>query len=606
MLNTNAIWIRFIAVMIGALCFAITTASAQNEALDITGALGETPSAETPPSESPQAETSPPESPQAETLSAETPESAGAPPLLVPPARLVSQDPSAVRLATIGATMELISDDRGVLGHTMWQNTPLDAVMRLFAHLPTRPSSHHLDRLLRHVMVSHAMPPQGALAAAETYVAARLEWLRARGLSEAYAEFARQLPASARWLDAALLLIRHDLITRNDIDACARGEKMAPLDNNGARGEFWAKLQIFCNLRLDEEALAAFRLDLLAERGSDDTLFIGLMRARLEGRAALLSDRIAPTALNLALMDLEQVPIAGGLRAQMPLDLAESLAQLNYVDADAAYIQHGISFYFRHQTLPEQLALWRDIAGDGVEVAAAVTQFLDSSPDPLTEASQRIMFWHSLLGLAAGEEKQRLVVLALNHDMTRIGGEALAIWVPHLTPQSTLAADLLAIAGADLPASHALTPHQGAWIGLENALMAGALRQEHLRLLEAQDAAPLLRRIGIAVEDVSPDDAFSGRRVLAVDPTPLAYADMRLLAMRDAALAPAESVLLVAAILGETPLQHLSHQDAALLAGVLYDAGLVVESRRFALEILRSWGGWRRLKMAGRADAKNS
>ena len=568
-------------------------------ALDITGALG-----------------APPETPSATTLDesadAEAPQTAvpaalPEAPLLAPRSRLVSQDPGIVRLATIGASMDIISDDSGVLGHTMWRNTTFDAAMRLFGHLPVRPSSRHIDRLVRHIMVSYAMPPEGALAAADTYLAARLEWLRARGLSDARAVLVRQLPDDARWLDEALFLIGHDLITRNDIDACALGDKMALLDSDDARAEFWAKLRIFCNLRLGEEALAAFRFDLLAERGSDDALFLGLIRARLEGGAVSLPQEIAPTALNLALMDLEQVPIAGALRAEMPLGLAQSLARLNYVDADAAYIQHGIGFYFRHQPLSEQSTIWRDIAGEGVPVATALTQFLDTNTDPLTESSQRIMFWHSLLGLASGAEKQRLAVLALAHDMERIGGAAaLAVWAPHLTPQSALGGDLLAIAGMNLPSFHALTPHQSAWVALENALLAGEVSQAQLRLLEAQDAAPLLARIGVAVGDIAPEDAFSGRGVLAVAPQPLAYADMQILAGLDAALAPAESVLLVAAILGTTPLQHLSHQDAAVLAGVLYDAGLVVESRRFALEILRSWGGYRRLKMAERTDAGNS
>ena len=585
----------------GAVDAPLAETGTEAAALDITGALGAPPQTETPTAEI-----------IGESADAEAPKTAvpaalpAAPPLLAPRSRLVSQDPSVVRLATIGASMDIISDDSGVLGHTMWRNTTFDAAMRLFGHLPVRPSSRHIDRLVRHVMVSYAMPPEGALAAADTYLAARLEWLRARGLSDARAALVRQLPDDARWLDEAVFLIGHDLITRNDIDACALGDKMALLDSDDARAEFWAKLRIFCNLRLGEEALAAFRFDLLAERGSDDALFLGLIRARLEGGAVSLPQEIAPTALNLALMDLEQVPIAGALRREMPLGLAQSLARLNYVDADAAYIQHGIGFYFRHQPLSEQSTIWRDIAGEGVPLATALTQFLDTNTDPLTESSQRIMFWHSLLGLASGAEKQRLAVLALAHDMERIGGGALAVWAPHLTPQSALGGDLLAIAGMNLPSFHALTPQQSAWVALEDALLAGEVSQAHLRLLEAQDAAPLLARIGVAVGDIAPEDAFSGRGVLAVAPQPLAYADMQILAGLDAALAPAESVLLVAAILGTTPLQHLSHQDAAVLAGVLYDAGLVVESRRFALEILRSWGGYRRLKMAERTDAGNS
>jgi hypothetical protein len=51
--------------------------------------------------------------------------------------------------------------------------------------------------------------------------------------------------------------------------------------------------------------------------------------------------------------------------------------------------------------------------------------------------------------------------------------------------------------------------------------------------------------------------------------------------------------LMLAALMQDTPLHALSRDDAATLAGALYDAGLIEESRQFAVDIMRAWGAYR-------------
>jgi len=79
-----------------------------------------------------------------------------------------------------------------------------------------------------------------------------------------------------------------------------------------------------------------------------------------------------------------------------------------------------------------------------------------------------------------------------------------------------------------------------------------------------------------------------------------------MLAQHPVSKKPAETVMMIAAILGDMPLHQLDRDDAATLAGALYDAGLIRESRLFAIEIMRSWGGYRAGHMIEEKDATAS
>ena len=533
-----------------------------------------------------------------------------------PSVTLSTKDPNAVRLATIGVEADAI----GVLGRTMWQDSSVDDVMEIMSHLPERTASVTLDHLLRHVITSRAMPPQGGTQQAASYLAMRMNWMADRGLSDVMAVFARQLPQDQMWMEQGKFLIDHDLITRNDEAACRRAEEYRAIDEDALRAEYWSKIQVFCALRSGEDSLAGFQLDLLKDRGVDDAMFYSLIRARLDGSPPDTPGDIKPTGLNIALMDLENILVTPDLHRQMPVTLSQSLSSISFVNADTAYLQYGMSFHHRHQPLTDQMVAWPFIPEANIPVALAITQFSDQgfgARDPINDASQRIMLWQSLLMLDDAEEKLNITLLAIQHDLDRIGGEALAVWAPHLsaaltdlTPTSAEAgaqydhaALLLAIAGANMPDEYIPSQRQTAWQELEAAIMAGAVSQDMLESMDALDAAPLLARTGVSLTSLTEPDHFTRRPQLAGTGARLDYLDMVMLAQHPSRNKPAEVVVMIAAILGDTPLHQLDRDDAAALAGALYDAGLVTESRQFALEIMRGWGGYRARHMIEEKDA---
>ncbi len=536
-----------------------------------------------------------------------------------PTVTLSAKDPNAVRLATIGVETNAI----GVLGRTMWQDSSVEDVMTIMTYLPERTASVTLDHLLHHIITSRAMPPQGGTQQANAYLAMRMDWLGARGKSDVMASFVRQLPQDQMWIEQGRFLIDHDLITRNDEDACRRAEEYRAIDEDAVRAEYWSKIQVFCALRSGEDSLAGFQLDLLQDRGVDDAMFYSLIRARLNGSTPQTPGDARPTGLNIALMDLENILITPDLHRQMPISLGQSLSSIGFVDPDTAYLQYGMSFHHRHQTLTDQMLAWPFIPEANIPVALAITQFSDEgfgARNPISDASQRIMLWQSLLKLNNAEEKLNITLIALQHDLDRISGEALAVWSPHLSaslgdmappsaelaPEYDRAALLLAIAGVKMPDGYIASQRQIAWQELETAVMAGSVSQEMLRNMDAQDAALLLARVGVSVSPLAEIDTFARRPQLAGTGSRLDYPDMVMLAQHPVSNKPAETVMMIAAILGDMPLHQLDRDDAAILAGALYDAGLITESRQFAIEIMRSWGGYRAARMIEEKDATAS
>ncbi len=525
----------------------------------------------------------------------------------VPSVSLSNKDPKGVMLATIGINTEA----RGVLSRTMWQNSMVSDVMALMERLPERVSSPRLDQLLRHVMISRAIPPGGTTQSAGIFVEYKLEWMRDQGLSDMLAQFARQLPADENWASWGMFLVNHNLITKNDDELCQKVESLRDMAASPAiDADYLLKNEIFCALLSGEDSLASFQLDLLEERGIEDELFFNVLRARIDGTTADMVAPVLPTGLNIALMDLDNIVIPLDIRQNMPIALSQSLSQLSYLNPETAYYQFGVSQQLRLKPIEEQMMEWPYIPENAINLSMAITQFADQSggdKDRFDIASQRIMLWHSLLSTENPVEKLDITLMALEYDMAHIGAESLDIWAPHLaaaitgmTPENertrikyNQAIMLLVIADYPLPDDIITGPEHVAWQNLAATVMAGEMPQDMLRDINAQDAIPLLDAVGVVATPLTDEDRFANRPRLASGMVSFAYPDMVMLAQHPARERPAETVLMLAALMQDTPLHALSRDDAAILAGALYDAGLIEESRQFAVDIMRAWGAYR-------------
>ena len=509
----------------------------------------------------------------------------------IPPAvTLTRQDPEAVRLTTLGVVLPQLES----LDRIMWRNSDVDTALILMERLPeNRLYSATIDRLLRHVMINSALPPQGATEKAGAFAEARLNWLAAQGLSNTLAEMTRQLPDDVLRQNRQRFLADHDLITRNDAEACAIADAMA----DASEDFYWFQIQSFCALINQDTTRASFQLDILEARGVQDDAFFTLMRQRIEAAAegAPELNNPVPTALNLALMDSGNIDITLEMIAAMPTVLSQSLANLHYQLPEARYYHLGRVFYLRHKPLTEQIEDWRALPEDAISSTAALTDFTAGQPGQNIDAA-RVRAWHAMASVLPLREKIQLATTALKHDFFLLGGEAAAIWSSHvidaMAQGETAPEDVVvmaAAAGMVLPDTIDLPTAARAWIALPDAIAGGAVSLETLRASENYDAIPVLNAAGITVPPLIGDDRFAAVSP-AIEAKQISFPQKRAIEALRYQSKPAEVTLAIAVVLDDMPLYRLTRDDAAMMVGVLYDAGLVDASRDFALEIIRGWG----------------
>ena len=100
------------------------------------------------------------------------------------------------------------------------------------------------------------------------------------------------------------------------------------------------------------------------------------------------------------------------------------------------------------------------------------------------------------------------------------------------------------------------------------------IRDDMLVRAGALDAVPLLRAAGLAVEDINWSAHYDVTKSLATGRVSLPLARLERLEAAAADGRKAEAVMLAVVMLGDTPLHHLSRDDAARVVAAFNAAGL--------------------------------
>ena len=205
---------------------------------------------------------------------------------------LTSTSPSSVRLASLGIDLDAVDG----LDRLMWGESTVDVVMAIYELLPSNIASPILDQRTSHILLSRAVPPEGSITTAENIVEHRLNWLKDNVEGSDLAILVRQLPDTERWREWKTWLVLHDLINRNDDEACAYGIAQAGTTLDA----LWHQIKAFCQVIGGNESDASFALDILEDTGLEDATYFALMAKLIDttDTSSLPEDAIF-TPLNL-------------------------------------------------------------------------------------------------------------------------------------------------------------------------------------------------------------------------------------------------------------------------------------------------------------------
>ena len=492
------------------------------------------------------------------------------------------QNPSAIRLASLGITL----DPADGFDRMLWQGSDATTVLDLYGRLPARIASPDLHRSMVQVALMRAIPPEGSIEVAEDIVSARLGWLSANVGGEDMAAMIRQLPDDEIWQPWVLWLVHHDLLQREDTAACQLAEERAAVTLE----VIWHKINAFCMIVNNELGKASFAVDILEDRGVMAPIYFQTMR-QLTGGSAVSDmgiDQTGADALDLVLLESTRVDISRASIA--PLDrYAFSLSQLRYLEDEAATLLGARQFHRGDTQLADVLISWGLLPVAGVPASEAVTGFsLARSDDDIAMA--RYHTWQALSLESDKAAAARLAVEALKIDFGHVGSRSLDLWMPFIStstidigPLAGLTADV--IAGGD---RSGLSLEARTWADIL-AFPAIPIRDDMLVRVGALDAVPLLRAAGLTVDEISWATHYDETTSLATGRVSLPLARLERLEAAAADGRKAETVMLAAVMLGDMPLHHLGREDAARVVAALTQAGLEETARGLAADILRSW-----------------
>jgi len=510
------------------------------------------------------------------------------------------QDPSAIRLAALGVDRP----DQDGLGRLMWDGSQAERVNQLYGMLPRQIAATSLHGSLVHLMLARSVPPEGSVDMAETLVRGRLNWLSHNVAGDDLAALVRQLPATEDWMDWQTWLVYHDLLMREDEEACTIADRQATTTLEPV----WHQINAFCLIIQGDDVKASFALDILEDRGGEDPVFFALMR-KLTGADDQLSEVAGDSGLlNLVLMDSARVSIDEQMISAVDASYQSSLGQLRNLSDEASLLQGARILRNPQASVTDIIATWALLPPSKVPASEALTRFrLGGTADEIDLA--RLYAWQATVleedTIAAAD----LAYAALETDLGHIGIRAMGLWLPFIATASDnpgFAFKTGPLLGLDNTFTrNQTTVEAGAWAEILS-LPDEPLDPSHLILAGALDAMPLLAAVGVELPALAWEDFLDETAGLVGSTAPLSLARLNALKAAASGGRRAETLLLAALALDETPLHQLSRDDAAIVAGALFEAGLEETARDLARDILRSWAVHRHFNTMTARKAANA
>jgi len=510
------------------------------------------------------------------------------------------QDPSAIRLAALGVDRP----DQDGLGRLMWDGSQAERVNQLYGMLPRQIAATSLHGSLVHLMLARSVPPEGSVDMAETLVRGRLNWLSHNVAGDDLAALVRQLPATEDWMDWQTWLVYHDLLMREDEEACTIADRQATTTLEPV----WHQINAFCLIIQGDDVKASFALDILEDRGVEDPVFFALMR-KLTGADDQLNEVAGDSGLlNLVLMDSARVSIDEQMISAVDASYQSSLGQLRNLSDEASLLQGARILRNPQATVTDIIATWALLPPSKVPASEALTRFrLGGTADEIDLA--RLYAWQATVleedTIAAAD----LAYAALETDLGHIGIRAMGLWLPFIATASDnpgFAFKTGPLLGLDNTFTrNQTTVEAGAWAEILS-LPDEPLDPSHLILAGALDAMPLLAAVGVELPALAWEDFLDETTGLVGSTAPLSLARLNALKAAASGGRRAETLLLAALALDETPLHQLSRDDAAIVAGALFEAGLEETARDLARDILRSWAVHRHFNTMTARKAANA
>ncbi len=300
------------------------------------------------------------------------------------------------------AAVGLIDSAEGGLGISIWQGSKRALIEKLISRLPARTRSVAARKLAIRLLATRAEAPQGASNGPDL-LTSRVSRMVELGEVDAASRLANQISVDRTGEALARSAVEALFLQNDNAGACQRVRDFA----RRSVDPYWQRAFAFCLLLSGDDARADMIVDVLAERGDEDTeLFSELIETLNGGEPAKVESLPDPAGLDLAMMRAANISLpADVLSSDRPAVLRTVVTSPN-ADLDLR-LEAG-----------ERAFLYGAIDADGLNEIYAAVQWQDAElADPVSSAENS---WGPrgralLLREAAAAKSPSMKTLILSH-----------------------------------------------------------------------------------------------------------------------------------------------------------------------------------------------
>ncbi|MBL4614391.1 MAG: hypothetical protein JKY27_05905 [Magnetovibrio sp.] len=198
-----------------------------------------------------------------------------------------------------------LSEAQGGFGNAMWRETQLGVIENLLPQIPVTTASPAMRDLMRRLLLTGAVVPQGTKRG--SLISLRAGLLSAMGDFVGVNSLLSAVPGRTKYQD----LLRVEVDTRFLTGDVARACQLANAYIQEQQSTYWQKAFIFCQALEGDTDSAMLGMSLLEEQGVDDPVFFQLVEAVVELEAGakppVIDSLSDPTPLHLALARVAKV-----------------------------------------------------------------------------------------------------------------------------------------------------------------------------------------------------------------------------------------------------------------------------------------------------------
>ena len=216
--------------------------------------------------------------------------------------RAAPPDTQGVTATALGAldtaSVGLIDSAEGGLGTSIWKGSRRDLIEKLLSRLPVRTRSVSARKLAIRLLSTRAEAPQGASTGPDL-LTSRVSRMVEFGEVDAASRLANQISVDRTGEALARSAVEALFLQNDNAGACQRVRDFA----RRSLDSYWQRAFAFCLLLSGDGARADMIVDVLAERGDDDSqLFSELIETLNGGEPAAVESLPDPAGLDLAMM----------------------------------------------------------------------------------------------------------------------------------------------------------------------------------------------------------------------------------------------------------------------------------------------------------------